>query len=493
MKIKDIVLKYDGYVDFYGENNTEVYDITLDSRKIEKGKIFVAIKGFKLDGHDYIEQAVTKGASLIVCDQIDRVNSKANFLVVDDSRKALADISNILFDNPSKKFNLIGITGTNGKTSITYLMKQIFEYMNKKTALIGTLGVMIGDKKLPTSNTTPESHLLAKDMIEMVNESVDVCTMEVSSHATELSRVRGLDFDYAVFTNLTKDHLNFHETMENYYEAKKKLFLMDEKLSIINIDDKYGDRLYRELRDANKKVVSYGIKSNANYKAENIKTSIKGSEFDLMIKGENKHIIVRTPGNFSILNSLAAIIVAVEMKLDKDTIIEALSKYSGVPGRFEILPTALDCTVIIDFAHTPDGFEKICSTIDEFAVGRKIALYGGQGERDHNRRGPMGEIAAKHGFYSIITTDNPVYENPKDICEEIALGVKKHEGKYKIILDREEAINYCMKNYEKNDIILFAGKSTEPYQMIEDRKDPWNEKLVAENAIKRVEKTFQKY
>lgn len=493
MKIENIVLSYDGYVDFYGDKTIEVTDITLDSREVDYGKIFVAIKGFKLDGHDYIDQAISKGASLIVCDQMDRVRPNANFLVVDDSRKALADISNILFDQPSSKFELVGITGTNGKTSITYLMKEILEYMEKKTALIGTLGVMIGNEKLPTSNTTPEAHLLAKDMLKMVDASVDVCTMEVSSHSTELNRVRGLNFDYAIFTNLTKDHLNFHGTMENYYQAKKKLFLMDKKLSVINTDDKYGKRLYEELREANKPVVSYGINSDAFYKAENVHTSIKGSTFDLKIAGKSKRVAVRTPGEFSILNSMAAIIVAVEMGMEIDKIIEALGRYSGVPGRFEILDSKLNCTIIIDFAHTPDGFEKICSTIDEFATGRKIALYGGQGERDHNRRGPMGEIAAKHGFYSVITTDNPVYENPMHICEEIAEGVKKHNGDYKIILDREKAINYCVENFEDNDVILFAGKSTEPYQMVKDRKDPWNEKLVAENAIKKVEKILQKY
>lgn len=486
------ILKQIVYKNYSGNNNCEVNYITYDSRRVKSGSIFVAVSGFIENGHKYIKNAIANGAEVIVCENIpNELIDKSNFLVVENSRKSMGVISSILYGKPSEKFEVIGVTGTNGKTSTTNLLDAIFDYFGKETATIGTLGVLIDKEVIKTEHTTPESADIQYLMNKMNEKSVKICTMEVSSHALELDRVSNVNFDIGIFTNLTRDHLDFHITMENYYQAKKKLFYMTKSNNIINIDDEYGKRLYNELKKDNINVNSYAIENDADIKASNLKTTIKGTTFDLSINGIEKKVFVHTPGKFSVLNSIAAIGAAYSLGYDLDIIIEALSKCNGVTGRFEVIHSNLDSTIVLDFAHTPDGLEKIMDTINEFATNRKIVMFGAGGDRDISRRAPMGEIAGKNCDLIILTSDNPRFENPYDICEEIAIGVKKYTDNYKIIVEREEAIYYALKVAKKGDIIVLAGKSTEPYQDIGIEKVPYDEKTVTLKMIKRLEEELK--
>lgn len=488
MEIK-VLLKEIDYENYFGDNNIDVKNITYDSKKVSQGDMFVAIKGFTADGHKYINDAINLGASVVMCEYVpDDVKGKSNFLLVKSSRASMAAVADIIYNNPSEKINIVGITGTNGKTSTTYLLKGIYDYLDEKSGVIGTMGVLIDDEKIKISNTTPESSDLQYFFSKMVHRNVKHCFIEVSSHATELNRVDNISIDVGIFTNLTRDHLDFHKTMENYYLAKKKLFYRTKINNIINVDDPYGKRLYDELIKDNIPVISYGIDNEADIRASNLVTTMKGTSFDLLIEGNTKKMHVNTPGKFSVLNSLAAFGAAYSLGVNIDDIIKALDVIKGVTGRFEIIENNLDCTIILDFAHTADGLEKVLEAINEFAEGRKIVLYGAGGERDISRRAPMGEMAAKYGCISILTSDNPRFEDPYDICLEIAKGVLKYNGDYKIIVDRDKAIYYAIDNSKSKDVILLAGKSTEPYQDVGVEKIPYDEATIARRAIKQVEK-----
>ncbi len=482
------ILNRIGFKEFIGNKDLNVEFITHNSKEVRKNTVFVAIKGFETDGHKYIADAIEKGAIVIVCQFIpEGLESKSSYIIVDDSRFSLAEIACELYDNPSKKLDVIGVTGTNGKTSTTHLIKSITDYNKIKSGLIGTLGIVVGDEVLKTEYTTPEASEVQDIMHKMLNENTEVCLLEVSSHAIELNRVYGVDFDVAIFTNLTRDHLDFHKTMENYYLAKKKLFYRTKKSNIINVDDPFGKRLYEELKNDGVHALSYGIDNEADIKANNLRTTIKGTEFQLVIGEIVKDVYVKTPGKFSVLNSLAALGTTHCLNIDLDDSIEALAKYNGVKGRFQIADTKLDCTIILDFAHTPDGLEKVMDTINEFASSRKVVMFGAGGDRDVARRAPMGEIAGKYCDLTILTSDNPRFEDPNAICEEIAEGVSMYGGEYVIVLDREEAIYYAIKNYQKDDVILIAGKSTEPHQDYGTEKVPYDEIEVTKKMIKKVE------
>ncbi|MDP3387968.1 MAG: UDP-N-acetylmuramoyl-L-alanyl-D-glutamate--2,6-diaminopimelate ligase [Eubacteriales bacterium] len=479
------ILKIIDYLEFSGDSSLVADNITYDSRKTDSNTIFSAIKGFKKDGHQFINSAFENGCRVVLCESIpDRIEGMS-YIVVQNSRSAMADISYAL-NMKGLDMDLVGVTGTNGKTSITYLLKSIYEFSGLSAGIIGTMGALLGDKKISLDNTTPEAPDLHNILKAMATEGIKHCFMEVSSHSTALFRVKNLKFSLGIFTNLTEDHLIFHETMENYYQAKKKFFYQCEK-SIINIDDPYGKRLFGELTHDGKSVVSYSAEEKADYLIDNIEIDRTGSRFNLQIGQKKYYVNLRTPGKFNVYNYTAAIATGVEAGLNAEYCIKALEAIKGVEGRFEFVDTTLDCTVILDFAHTPDGLEKVMETINQFATGRKVVLFGAQGERDIARRALMGEVAGKFCDFVMITSDNPVYEDPMKICLEITKGIEKYHDNYKIILDREEAIDYLIENYQHDDIILLAGKSTEPYQMIEDRKVPYDEKRIALSAIRKKE------
>jgi UDP-N-acetylmuramoyl-L-alanyl-D-glutamate--2,6-diaminopimelate ligase len=488
MNIKEVLKEMD-HLSYEGGDHVEIRGITNDSRKINKNDLFVAIKGFTDDGHKYIEKALENGASAVICETIpENVRGKGNFILVESARKSMAEAANIIYGRPSEKMNITGVTGTNGKTSTTYLLKGIYDYLGEKSGIIGTMGVLIEGKKLKVDNTTPESFDIQHYLAMMLEKGISHCCMEVSSHALELNRIDEVKIDVGIFTNVTRDHLDFHVTMENYYQAKKKLFHLTRVNNIINVDDPYGLRLYRELNEEGVRAISIGIENDADIKASNLKTSMKGTTFDLNVFGTKKTAHVNTPGKFSVLNSLGALGAAYTLGVNLDDIIEALKEIKGVTGRFEILPNKLGCTIILDFAHTPDGLQKVMETIDEFAQGRKIVMFGAGGERDLSRRAPMGEVAGRYCDLTILTSDNPRFEDPYEICEEIAEGVKKSGGQYKIIVERDRAIYYAIDKSREKDVILLAGKSTEPYQDMGYEKVPYDETMLAKRAIKEVEK-----
>lgn len=487
MNIKNLLKTMD-YINYIGEDDVEIKGITYDSRKVKKNDLFVAIKGFTDDGHRFMGDALKNGASALICENIpDKVKGQGNFILVKSPREAMAKAANIIFGSPSEKINITGVTGTNGKTSTTYLLNGIYEYLGDKSGVIGTMGVLIDGKKIKVHNTTPESADIHRYLSMMAKKNIPNCILEVSSHALELNRIDHVNIDVGIFTNLTRDHLDFHKSMENYYQAKKKLFYLTRVNNIINVDDPYGERLYRELIAEGIKAISVGVKNDADIKAYNLKTSMKGTTFDLDVFGEKRKAHVNTPGTFSVLNSLGALGAAYALNIDLDSIIQALEDIKGVTGRFEILPNKLDATIILDFAHTPDGLQKVMETINEFAEGRKIVMFGAGGERDSSRRAPMGEIAGKYCDLSILTSDNPRFEDPYEICMEIAQGVKKYKGQYKIIIERDQAIYYAIDKSKSKDVILLAGKSTEPFQDMGTEKIPYDEALIAKKAIRDVE------
>ena len=488
MNIKSLLKEMD-YLSFTGNDDIEISGITNDSRRIREGDLFVAIKGFTDDGHKFIKNALKGGASAVICENIpDNVKGKSSFILVKSPRESMAKAADIIYGRPSEKMNITGVTGTNGKTSTTYLLNGIYDYLGEKSGIIGTMGVLIEGKKIKVDNTTPESFDIQHYLAMMLEKGITHCCMEVSSHALELNRIDEVHIDVGIFTNVTRDHLDFHDTMENYYQAKKKLFHLTKVNNIINVDDPYGHRLYNELIQEGVKAISIGVENDADIKASNLKTTMKGTSFDLNVEGMEKKAHVNTPGTFSVLNSLGALGAAYALGINIDDIIEALEEIKGVTGRFEILPNKLECIIILDFAHTPDGLLKVMDTINEFAEGRKIVMFGAGGERDLSRRAPMGEIAGRYCDLSILTSDNPRFEDPYEICMEIAEGVKKYKGQYKIIIERDKAIYYAIDKSQKNDVILLAGKSTEPYQDMGYEKVPYDETMLAKRAIKDVEK-----
>ncbi|WP_352418475.1 UDP-N-acetylmuramoyl-L-alanyl-D-glutamate--2,6-diaminopimelate ligase [Proteiniborus sp.] len=466
-----------------GKTDIDISGIAYDSRKIEKGNLFVAIEGFKVDGHDFINEAIKKGAKAIIVQKDVQYNSEVTLIKVKDTRQALAKVSSEFFDNPSNKFNLIGVTGTNGKTSITYIVESIFRASGKKTGVIGTIGSQVNGKHVETKNTTPESLELQQVFDQMLQSGVESCVMEVSSHSLELSRVAYCNFDVGIFTNITKDHLDYHKTFENYFNAKKKLFYMSNKYNIINSDDEYGKKLIEELSKLNTPLLTYGIECKADIYASELTFMATGVSFKLHTPKGSIDVNMNIPGIFTVYNGLAAASCAYVYDIALEDIKIGLEEIKGVKGRFEVVPNNKDFTIIIDFAHTADALEKVLCVIDQFAEGRKIAVFGAGGDRDISRRAPMGEVAGRHCDLCIVTSDNPRTEDPQKIIDDIINGVEKVNGNYIAIVDRKEAIEYAIKNSKPKDIILLAGKGHETYTIIGDKILPFDERDVVKEAL----------
>jgi UDP-N-acetylmuramoyl-L-alanyl-D-glutamate--2,6-diaminopimelate ligase len=463
----------------------EITGIKYDSRQVSRGDLFVAIKGFKTDGHLYIGKAMENGASAVVIEDEKYCSDQYPWIFVANSRSALADLSAAFYDYPSRKFTLIGVTGTNGKTTTTNLIAKIFEDQGKKVGLIGTIHNRIGDKIIPVERTTPESSDLQKLFQEMVENDVNYVVMEVSSHALDLERVRGSEFDIAVFTNLTQDHLDYHQTMEEYYQAKAKLFkgmgTKNVKFAVINGDDSWGQKLLKETESAK---ISYGIDYEVDVKAENIKISASGVSYHI---GTNP-VKLQLTGKFNVYNSLAALTVALAEGVSLKDAIASLEKVSGIAGRFQLVEGTEDFAVIVDYAHTPDSLVNILTTAREFARGRIITVFGCGGDRDRSKRPLMGKAAAQYSDYCIVTSDNPRSEDPERIIKDILPGLEEimDKDKYQTIIDRKRAIEEAINLARKDDIIIIAGKGHETYQEIKGRKYPFDDKRVAEEILKAV-------
>ncbi len=451
----------------------DITNIAYDSRRVCPGSLFVCIKGFQTDGHQYIESAIQNGAvAILVQDAAEE--SSVPVIHAKDTRIALAQIAANFYDHPEKKLNIIGVTGTNGKTTVTTLIKSVLEFSGKKVGLIGTNENMIGSQVIPTERTTPESLELFSLFDQMVKAGIEYVVMEVSSHSLILHRVFGITFAAGVFTNLTQDHLDFHETMENYYEAKRLLFDVCQ-VAIINLDDAYGKRI---KESACCPLMGYSVDALSDFQAHDLRVSSRGVIFNLKTEKKTLNIRLGIPGKFSVYNGLAAFSTCVALGIPSETVTDALLVAKGVKGRAETVYTRTDYTIIIDYAHTPDGLENIISTIRDFAQGRVVTLFGCGGDRDPIKRPIMGEIAGKLSDFCIITSDNPRTEDPMAIIRQVEEGMKKTDCAYTVIENRREAIRYAMENAQAGDCILLAGKGHETYQIIGKEKRHFDEREV---------------
>lgn len=461
----------------------DITGIAYDSRKVVEGNVFICIKGYETDGHRYASSAVENGAAVIVAE--DKIDVSVPVIYVENSRRIMAELAGRFYDMPASKLSIVGITGTNGKTTITYLVKSILETAGKRVGVIGTNQNIIGDKVLLTKSTTPTTpNALELQQLfnEMVNNSADYVVMEVSSHALELDRVYGCTFDVGVFTNLTQDHLDFHKTMENYLNAKAKLFKISKK-GVVNFDDEGGKKIYAK-GDCDD-IMRVGLGKDCDLKAENISISSRGADFDMIYKNKAYRTHIQIPGKFSVYNAICAAGAALQLGIDIDTVIKGLANAVGVVGRVEVVPTDTDYTVIIDYAHTPDGLENIIKCVKGFAEGRTITLFGCGGDRDNTKRAVMGEIAGKLSDYSIITSDNPRTEDPEKIVRMIEEGMKRTDGEYILITDRREAIGYALDFAKKGDVIILAGKGQETYQIIGKEKFDFDERIEVYKHLKK--------
>jgi len=482
--LKKILSRLEGIKFTQGNLTKKVKGITFDSRKIENDYIFVAIKGHVFDGHNFINDAISKGATVVIAEQGFPISSDdIAQIIVGNSRKALATAVKAFYKDIDETMRLIGVTGTNGKTTITYLLKNLFETIGEEIGLIGTICNMVGDIKLHSERTTPESLEIFRLFEDMHNANIKNVVMEVSSHGLALERVHGLKFDIGIFTNLTPEHLDFHGNIEEYFKTKKMLFRMSD-IGVINVDDKAGMRLFNEI-DIGK--ISYGIKNSCDIQAKNLKLSPNGVSFTVATSPNESEIFhLTTPGIFTVYNALASIATGHILGVELHKMKKALEKPGGVPGRFELIDEGQDFQVIVDYAHSPDGLENILKSVKKFTKGKMIIVFGCGGNRDKMKRPIMGKIAAKLSDYSIITSDNPRFENPELIAKEIEEGIKQAGGKYEKILERKDAIEYAIRQANTDDTIIIAGKGHETFQIVEDRKIPFDDRQVAREMIRRI-------
>lgn len=485
MKLSKLINK-ENILDIKGNLDIDIDNIVYDSRYVNDKSIFIAIKGFSVDGHDFIEDVIKKGVKAIIVED-DIYIKDITIIRVENSRHALAQVSAEFYDNPSSKLNLIGVTGTNAKTTTTYLVQSIFETINKKTGIVGTIGNIIDGKLFKTNNTTPQSLELQETFNNMVESEVDTCIMEVSSHALDLDRVTFSDFEVGIFTNLSVEHLDFHKNLENYFEAKLKLFYMTKKYNIINADDEYGRKIIDKIKNIDTPLLTYGIENEADIYASDIVYHLDGVDFKLNTPKGNIDIRMNIPGEFSVYNGLTAASCAYVYDISLKDIKYGLESIKGVKGRFEVVPTKQDFVVIIDFAHTPDALKQVLKSVKDFAKGRIVVVFGAGGDRDNSKRAPMGKVVGEYADFSIVTSDNPRTENPEKIIEDILVGTKEVTDKYKAIADRKEAIKYAIENKEKNDIILLAGKGHETYTIIGEEKLPFDEREIVKEILKNLE------
>ena len=468
--------------------NPDVSYLTCDTQKIIKNSIFVCLKGVNFNGHNFAKKALCLGACAVVVEEDLDLPKQ---ILVENTHKAFAKMCANFYNNPSEKLKFIGVTGTNGKTSTTKIIKEILTKQGKTVGLIGTIQNEIGSTIIKTKNTTPNHMEFQKLLSMMVSKHCDYVVMEVSSHALVQERIGDTKFSIAIFTNLSQDHLDYHKTMEEYFKAKKKLFQKCEK-ALICLDDIYGERLTKELDCTN---YSYAIgNENATFIAKDIEIDCDGVRYILEAKGFREKIKFKTPGIFSVYNSMAAFVCCFLLGIPPEKISNTLKLCSSVKGRSEKLKTNTNFTIICDYAHSPDGLQNILASINSYKKTKLITLFGCGGDRDKTKRPQMGEIAARHSDFLIVTSDNPRTEDPKKIIDDIIVGVRKTTTPYVKILDRKKAIYYALKIAKKDDIILLAGKGHETYQIIGTKKREFDERDVVRKALEelQIEKHSQK-
>jgi UDP-N-acetylmuramoyl-L-alanyl-D-glutamate--2,6-diaminopimelate ligase len=469
-----------------GPLDRSVESIAYDSRRVQGNAVFVALRGEKSDGHAFIEQAIEKGASVIVTEQ-EVHHARVTCVVVENTRQALADLGATFYDRPTRRLKLAAVTGTNGKTTTTFLIKHICEKAGLRCGLLGTVRYEIGDRVLPAVRTTPESLDVQELLAQMVNAGCKAAALEVSSHALAQDRVRGLEWDVAVFTNLTQDHLDFHGTMENYFEAKATLFTglaeqtgKTKAVAVVNLDDRYGAQLVDRLA---KKVpvVTYGHSPRADFRASNYHAEFAGTSYQLDARG--KSYLVRVPliGRFNVANSMAALAAASNLGVSLRDAILSLARSPQVPGRLEAVPAKRQFQVFVDYAHSDDALLNVLKTLRELSPRRLILVFGCGGDRDRQKRPLMGRVADQNADFSIITSDNPRKEDPEAIIADAEKGFSS--GNYEKVPDRAKAIARAIELAQPRDIVLIAGKGHEAYQEFADHTIPFDDIHVARQAL----------
>lgn len=473
-----------------GNRDVRIEGVAYDSRLVRPGYLFVSIKGIKSDGHDYVQQALVQGAAAVLIEREVTLPPGTAWALVPDTRSALAKLSARFFGNPSTRLKVIGVTGTNGKTTITNLIAAVLRASGQKVGLIGTICNQVGEHILPVKHTTPESADLQQLLADMVIDGVQTCVMEVSSHALALNRVDGCEFDLAVFTNLTQDHLDFHRDMDDYLAAKLRLFSGltvpgrkgTVKYGVINADDPVADRFSLAAGGA---VYTFGVKNSADVQAVDISVNSRGTSFIVIGKWGRCSLSLQLTGLFNVYNVLGAFTATAALGVPLGIIKDALENIQGVPGRFERVDVGQDFTVIVDYAHTPDGLENILKTARQIAGGRLILVFGCGGDRDRTKRPIMGSIAAKYSDLQVITSDNPRTEDPVQIIKDIEAGVQSLAGKknYTIEQDRRKAIRLAVSEAKTGDVVVIAGKGHEDYQIIGLQKYPFDDRREALAAL----------
>lgn len=473
-QLKDILYRV-SLEEVIGRTDQEINAIHFDSREIKTNDCFVAIDGEKANGHDFIEKAVELGATAVICEEMPKnISDQVTYVRVNDSRQALAYMANHYYDSPSKSLKLIGVTGTNGKTTTTSLMYQLFQNLGFPVGLISTVVIKINEKSISTSLTTPDSLTINKHMREMVDAGVEYCFMEVSSHGIDQKRTLGLDFDVAAFTNLSHDHLDYHHSFAEYRDVKKQLFdqLSKTAVAVSNKDDKNGEFI---LQNTSAKRVFYGIKTIADFRAKILEKSFEGLKLEL----NGLEVWSRFIGDFNVYNLLAVYAVASQFDLSELEIVEALTKLEPVAGRFQhLVSPKKKVHAVVDYAHTPDALENVLKTLNSIRTNNETltTIVGCGGNRDKTKRPVMGNIATSLSSQVIFTSDNPRFENPDDIIDDVEAGVEaQNTSKYIRITDRGQAIKTACKMAQANDIILIAGKGHETYQDVNGVKNDFDD------------------
>lgn len=472
-------------LDIQGTTNKQISRIVYDSRRAVPGALFVCVDGFKTDGHKFIQSAIDNGATTFLVQKDVPAIDDITIIKVPDTRYALAHVSAVFFEHPSRDFTLLGITGTKGKTTITYMIKSILEQADQMVGLIGTVANIIGSEKMPAQRTTPESLDLQEVFDNMKYKGADTVVMEVSSQGLKLSRVACSDFDIGVFTNLSEDHIggDEHPDMEDYLNSKIKLFSLA-KRGLVNVDCGYSDRVFESSQC---ECMTFGISNKADISAQDIVTHADRVEFFVTAPWFSSNVVVSVPGKFSVYNALAAIGVTGMMGIAPEHIVNGL-KDIHIPGRAEIVPTPnKPYTVMIDYAHTPDSLRNILQTVKEFVPNRLISVFGCGGDRDRTKRPQMGKISGEIADITLITSDNPRTEEPMDIIKDIEEGIKETDGQYSIIQDRTSAIRHAMKIAQKGDIIVLAGKGHETYQIFKDKTIHYDEREIVKDILESME------
>ena len=490
-RVEDIV-KVISPIRVEGPQTAEVCHITADSRTVQEGSLFICLVGATVDGHSFVEKAVQDGAVAVVVSKPVTVPDHVAVIYVEDTRQALQAAVPFFYDYPASKMRMIGVTGTNGKTTTTHIIAHLLRSQGYTVGVIGTVHILIDDQSYPIHNTTPDVADLQQILQQMVDAGVTHCIMEVSSHALALGRTAGVEYDTAVFTNLTQDHLDFHKTFDNYLAAKAKLFkqvsasyqVKEGKGAVINVDDAYGQSIVDVTTSP---MITYSTEGKGSMNAADLTVTAKSSQFTLNYDGKSYPISTKIAGMFNVYNTLAAVGATLYEGLSMEEIVKGLATFTAVPGRFELIEEGQDFAVVVDYAHTPDGLENILQTAKKIVENRILVVFGCGGDRDATKRPIMGRIAAQFGDRVFVTSDNPRTEDPVQIVKDVEVGVREglHDDvTYEVIVDRREAIHKAIAEATTGDVVIIAGKGHEDYQILKDETIHFDDREVAREALK---------